>query len=202
MAVRKRSLALSLFLSPLIVLFGASVAIVFAGLNDHLHAADLGVVLGSKVNRDGRPSVMLQARLDHAIELYREGYFKLVLVSGGHGKEGYDEAVVMAQYLEAHGVPSDAILEDHDGTTTWMTARNTAQIMAGRHCKSVLVVSQYFHMARCRLAFEKFGVSPVYTSHARFWSVRDLYSVPREAIGYVAYAMRRPDERDVPEAQD
>ncbi len=197
MIFRRRRLALSLLLSPIACLFGVSVAIVVAGVNDHLHAADLAVVLGSKVNTDGRPSLMLKARLDHAIALYRKGgYFKLVLVSGGLGREGYDEASVMRAYLVTHGVPPDAILEDHEGYTTWMTAKNTAHLMAERHLKSVLVISQYFHMARCRLAFEKFGVAFVYTSHATFWSARDFYSVPREAAGYLAYAMRKPDEID------
>jgi vancomycin permeability regulator SanA len=178
-------------LSQLIVLFGASLGVILAGLSDNLHAADLAVVLGSKVNPDGRPSLMLQARLDQAIKLYREGCFKVVLVSGGRGREGYDEATVMGQYLESHGVPHDAILEDNDGATTWMTAKNTARIMVGHHLKSVLIISQYFHIARCRLAFEKFGIAPVYTSHATFWSIRDFYSVPREAVGYVSYAMRK-----------
>ncbi len=75
-----------------------------------------------------------------------------------------------------------------------MTAKNTARILSEHHLQSVLVVSQYFHMARCRLAFEKFGIAPVYTSHATFWSVRDFYSIPREAAGYVAYTLRKPDE--------
>jgi len=179
-----------------LALIAGYLPVITAGLHDNLHAADLAVVPGSKVNPDGRPSLMLQARLDHAIDLYRHNYFKLVLVSGGRSREGYDEADVMRDYLITHGVPRDVILEDHDGYTTWMTAKNTAHLMAGRHLKSVLVISQYFHMARCRLAFEKFGVAPVYTSHATFWSIRDLYSVPREAVGYVAYALRKPDEID------
>jgi vancomycin permeability regulator SanA len=194
MILRKNRFVISLILSPFVSLLGASLAIIVAGVNDDLHAADLAVVLGSKVNSDGQPSLMLRARLDHAVALYRKGYFKLVLVSGGRGKEGYDEAVVMGKYLAANGVPGPLILEDHDGTTTWMTAKNTARIMGERHLKSVLVVSQYFHMARCRLALEKFGIGTVYTSHAPFWSVRDFYSVPREAVGYLAYAMRKPDE--------
>jgi vancomycin permeability regulator SanA len=192
MFLRRRRLALLLLYSPPIVLGVASLAIVLAGLDDRLHPADLAVVLGSKVRPDGQPSEMLRARLDHAVKLYREGYFKLVLVSGGHGKEGYDEPAVMKHYLEAHGIPRDAILEDNDGITTWMTARNTARIISSRHLKSVLVISQYFHMPRCRLAFERFGIDPIYESHAPFWSVRDLYSVPREVAGYADYAMRHP----------
>src|SRR5271170_2363376 len=102
----------------------------------------------------------------------------------------------MRDYLAVHGVPRDAILENNDGYTTWMTAKNTARIMSDRHLKSVLVVSQYFHMARCRLAFERFGVAPVYTSHATFWSVRDFYFMPREAVGYAAYVLRNTDATD------
>ncbi len=196
MIFRRPRLVLSLVLSPFAVLGVASLSIIIAGLDDDLHAADLAVVLGSKVNTDGQPSLMLKARLDHAIALYWRGYFKLVLVSGGHGREGYDEAAVMGDYLAAHGVPRAAILEDNTGNTTWMTAKNTARILSARHLKSVLVVSQYFHMARCRLALEKFGVAPVYTSHATFWSVRDLYSVPREAAGYAVYVLRKPEETD------
>jgi vancomycin permeability regulator SanA len=196
MIFRKRWLAAGLVLSPIVVLGIASLSIAISGLNDELHAADLGVVLGSKVDRDGRPSTGLQARLDHAVELYRQGYFKQVLVSGGHGREGYDEAVVMGHYLEAHGVPSGAILEDNDGYTTWMTARNTARIMEQRRFKSALIISEYFHMTRCRLAFEKYGISPVYTSHASFWSVRNFYSLPREVAGCVVYSLRKPDDVD------
>jgi vancomycin permeability regulator SanA len=198
----KRRLIVSLVLSPLLVLAAASLGIIVTGLHDHLHAADLAVVLGSKVRPDGQPSLMLRARLDHTVDLYRKDYFKRVLVSGGRGKEGYDEPVVMRRYLELHGIPHDAIIEDNDGYTTWMTARNTARIMTERHLKSALVISQYFHMTRCRLAFAKFGIDPVYTSHAPFWSIRDFYSVPREVIGYADYAMRRSDETDSTEVRD
>ncbi len=98
----------------------------------------------------------------------------------------------MREYLEAQGIPHDAIIEDNDGYTTWMTARNTSRILSAKRLQSVLVISQYFHMSRCRLALSKFGVASIYTSHAPFWSVRDFYSVPREVIGYADYYIRRP----------
>jgi len=174
----------------------ACLAITFAGLDDDLHHADLAVVLGNKVQPDGNPSEMLKARLDHTIDLYRQGWFKLILVSGGHGKEGYDEPAVMRHYLEANGIPHDAIFEDNEGYTTWLTAQNTAQFLKAHNLKSVLIVSQYFHMPRCRLAFSKFGIGPIYTSHAPFWSIRDLYSVPREVIGYAVYYFRDAGQID------
>jgi vancomycin permeability regulator SanA len=167
-----------------------SLTVILAGLDDDLHAADLAVVPGSMVYPNGMPSPALQARLDQAAKLYHEGYFKLILVSGAHGKEGYDEPVVMRRYLEAHGVSHDAIFEDNQGYRTWETAKDTAAFLHAHDLKSVLIVSQYFHMLRCRLAFSKFGIQPIYTSHAPLWSMRDFYAVPREVIGCIVYGCR------------
>jgi len=194
MILRKRRFWAFLIGVPLSLLLIGSVSITLTGLDDNLHAADLAVVLGNKVQPDGRPSLMLKARLDHTVDLYRLGYFKRILVSGGHGREGYDEPIVMREYLETQGIPHGAIIEDNDGYTTWMTARNTSRILSAHHLQSVLVISQYFHMSRCRLALSKFGITPIYTSHAPFWSVRDFYSVPREVIGYADYSIRRPGD--------
>jgi len=187
----RRSIPVRLVCAGLVLLVVCCLAVTIDGLHDDLHPADLAVVLGNKVNRDGVPSEMLQARLDHTVALYRQGYFKVVLVSGGHGKEGYDEAVIMQQVLEKAGLPASAIFEDNAGATTWATAQNTAHFLRDHHLHSVLIVSQYFHVPRCRLAFEKAGITPLYWSHAPFWSFRDFYSIPREVAGLAAYAWRR-----------
>jgi len=186
----QRSWAGRLILGLLTLFLIACLTIVFAGLADNPHQADLAVVLGNKVFPDGTPSLQLKARLDQTVTLYRQGYFKQILVSGAHGKEGYDEPVAMRHYLESNGVPHDAIFEDNEGSNTWHTAQNTAQFLKAHHLTSVLVISQYYHMPRCRLAFSKFGIEPLYTSHAPFWCLRDFYSVPREVIGYAAYTLR------------
>jgi vancomycin permeability regulator SanA len=179
--------------SLLTLLLVVVVAVILRGLNDDLQASDLAVVLGNKVEPDGTPSPQLKARLDHAIELYNQEYFKMILVSGAQGKEGYDEAQVMRQYLETNGVPSDAIFEDNKGNTTWNTAQNTAKFMQAHRLTSVLIISQYFHIARCEIAFSKFGINHIYTTHAPYWSLRDFYSVPREIVGCIVYFFRRAD---------
>jgi vancomycin permeability regulator SanA len=173
-----------------------SLVISLAGLDDTRHSADLAVVLGNMVLPDGTPSKILKARLDHTVDLYQQGYFKLILVSGGHGKEGYDEPVVMRHYLEAKGIPHGAILEDNDGYNTWKTAQSSARILHERNLQSVLVISQYFHMPRCWLAFSKFGIKPIYMSHAPLESLRDLYpdALPREVVGYVVYYFRSANQ--------
>src|SRR5918998_910933 len=69
--------------------------------NDEVRYADAIVVLGA-AQYDGRPSPVLQARLDHALYLYREELSPRVIVTGGR-REGdrFAEAEVGAMYLEA-----------------------------------------------------------------------------------------------------
>src|ERR1700744_1646521 len=69
------------------------------GLHDRLGKADVGVVLGNKVEANGQPSLALAGRLDEALALYRQGYFPKLFVSGAFGKEGLPEAPVMRDYL-------------------------------------------------------------------------------------------------------
>lgn len=163
------------------------------GLRDEIHPADVAIVPGNTVERDGRPSARLRARLDKTLELYRGGLFANVIVSGGVGEEGFDEAEVMKSYLVSRGVPEDRVIADRGGATTYLTARNAAEAMRRNGWRSALVVSQYFHVARTRLAVEGFGVSPVYSAHAEYFELRDLYSVTREVVGYVAYLARGYD---------
>lgn len=187
-----RFLLLALGVTLGILLLGSAI-LVADGFRDHLGRADIALVLGSKVELDGTPSRSLRARLDRTLELYRAGYFPAVIASGGVGKEGYDEALVMRNYLASHGIPQERIIMDNTGTTTFASARNTFQTMRKQKLGSVLVVSQYFHIPRARMALKRFGISEVYSSHAHLFEPRDIYSVPRELLGYLFYSCRHYD---------
>lgn len=173
-----------------ITLLLASAAVTWSGLADHIHPADVGVVLASKVERDGQPKETLRARMDKALELYRKGMFPFVIVSGGIDRNGWDEAAVMKRYLAGHGVPEEKIWADNAGINTYYTGKNAARFMAVHGMKSALVVTQYFHVPRSRLALERFGVSPVYSAHANYFCFKDLWWIPRDAIGYGYYWLR------------
>ncbi len=189
---RKKFLLASLLLLTGSFLLGA-VLIVADGLRDDIHPADVAIVLGNTVESDGRPSARLRARLDKAVELYRDGLFQHVIVSGGVGVEGFNEAEVMKRYLVSQGVPEGYVIADVEGMTTSLTARNAARVMKEQGWQSALVISQYFHISRTRLAVESYGVRPVYSAHAEYFELRDVYSITREVIGYGAYLMRRHD---------
>ena len=181
---------------PLAILLGlvavvalSVAALLWIGLRDDVRPVDVGVVLGNHVHGDGTPSPRLAARLDRAAALYHQGQYPTVIVSGGISSSGADEVTTMAAYLEAAGVPADAIVRDPRGVNTAATASNTAAWMQAHGAQSVLAVSQYFHITRIRLAFRQNGVRDVAHAHAAYWGWRDFYSVPRELAAITRYAL-------------
>jgi len=174
-----------LVLLTLLVL--AVAALLVDGLNDDLARSDVAIVLGSKVEPGGQPSLRLAARLDRAAQLYRDGIVPLIIVSGGPGIEGFDEGEVMRDYLVANGIPADRIVVDSLGYNTGATARNSAAIMRAKGLTSATVVTQYFHISRTRLALRAQGIAPVRNAHAKLLEWRDVYSTLREVAAMVAY---------------
>jgi uncharacterized SAM-binding protein YcdF (DUF218 family) len=79
---------------------------------------------------------------------------------------------------------------DPRGQNTWLTARNTRAWMDARGLRRVLVVSESYHLPRCRLAFARHGLPAVFTLHARHVELRDLYATAREVPALVKYAVR------------
>jgi uncharacterized SAM-binding protein YcdF (DUF218 family) len=168
-----------------------SVAITWRGLYDDARPADVIVVPGNKVELTGVPSVWLQDRLDKALDLYRQGLAPRIIVSGGLGREGFCEAEVMRDYLVARGVPAADVIVDNGGYDTYRTAANARGLMAEGGMRSAIVVSQYYHLARARLALARAGIGPVYSAHAGFrLSLRQPYAILREFVAYYYYVLR------------
>jgi vancomycin permeability regulator SanA len=187
---RTKRVVLLIALPMMLAFTLAATLIVADGLTDDIHVADVAIVPGNTVERDGRPSARLRARLDQTVALYRQGLFPAVIVSGGVGREGFDEALVMKRYLVENGVPEGSIYVDSGGATTRLTAKNASRMMRENGWQSAMVVSQYFHVPRMRLAMKRAGVTPVFSAHAQYFERRDVYSIAREVIGYGAYFLR------------
>ncbi|QDP42197.1 YdcF family protein [Radiobacillus deserti] len=161
--------------------------ILLDGFKDELDKVDTAVVLGNKVNEDGTPANRLRARLDRTVELYNQGYFPTIIVSGGVGKEGFDEAKVMKDYLVDNGIPENVITEDSDGYNTHMTAENTKSIMKEQNLNSAMIITQYFHITRTKLAFYQLGLKQVSSAKADIFEFRDIYSIFREFPAFYKY---------------
>lgn len=164
---------------------------ILIGVNAQPRPSDVAVVLGNRVERSGAPSGHLRLRLDHALALYQQGMVKNFIVSGGLGREGFEEADVMRDYLLQRGVPAENIFTDRDGYDTYETARNAKSIMDAHGFTSAVVVSHYFHLPRALVTFNRFGIANVSASAVqRAPSFRDTYSVLREFAAFYFYLLR------------
>ncbi|HEY6195005.1 MAG TPA: YdcF family protein [Candidatus Eisenbacteria bacterium] len=152
--------------------------------------ADVAIVFGNTVRRDGTPSARLVARLGAALRVYREGRVRTLFVSGGIGREGYDESRVMRDWLLAHAVPDAAVVRDSLGLDTAHTAAHARAWMREHGARRALVVTQYFHVARATLACRAAGITVAGGSAPAFIEPRDVYSLARELVGLPVYALR------------
>jgi uncharacterized SAM-binding protein YcdF (DUF218 family) len=117
---------------------------------DDAQTADVIIVLGAAEYR-GKPSPVLQGRLNHALLLYLKGLAPYILTTGGAGGDPeFTEAEVGRGYLTEHGVPSEAILVEPGGSTTGQSLTVAAEIMRRMNFQSCIVVSDGYHIFRAR----------------------------------------------------
>ncbi|MGC2657647.1 MAG: YdcF family protein [Bryobacteraceae bacterium] len=126
---------------------------------DEVHKADVIVVLGAAEYR-GHPSPVLLGRLNHALLLYLQGEAPYILTTGGAGGDPiYTEGEVGRGYLTQHGVPSEAILVEPEGSTTGQSLAAAAEIMRSRNMHSCIVVSDGYHIFRVKRMLEFQGIT-------------------------------------------
>jgi vancomycin permeability regulator SanA len=154
------------------------------GFRDENQKADIAVILGSTVNEDGTLSTRLQKRLEYGLQLYKNHRVKKIIVSGGLGKEGFYEGTKMKEFLSQNGVPDSSIIIDNQGNNTQATVENVLKLKDSLKFKSLIVVSQYFHISRTKMLFRKHNFSSVSGSSPNYFEIRDLYSVPREFVAF------------------
>lgn len=169
--VRRVPLALVAIFAALLVAVaafaGASAHRVFTvSHEDQMHRADAIVVLGA-AQYNGEPSPILQARLQHALELYRAGLAPAIITSGGRqpgDDSGYTEASVAARWLLQHGIPADRLYLEDTGRTTWQSMRNVAAIGRAHGFHSVILVTDPLASARAQQMALTLGFQAAYVS--------------------------------------
>ena len=153
---------------------------------DEARPADVIVVLGAAEYR-GRPSPVLEARLNHALFLYLQRMAPRILTTGGRGGDPvFTEAEVGRAYLSKRGVPSEAILVESEGESTVHSIAAAAEIMRRMNLTSCIVVSDGYHIYRVKKMLESGGMS-VYGSPRPAeprddW--RDKWLYVRQAFAY------------------
>ena len=141
------------------------------GMTDYRSPADpvdAVVIFGAQVHPDGRLSTTLRNRVDAGIELYEQGCTQMLIMSGGTGWEGVNEAEAMRLYAIERGVPATAILVDRQGNSTELSVENTKALAQEYGLERLGAVSSFYHMARIKMLYlyEGIDVSTVPASSA------------------------------------
>jgi uncharacterized SAM-binding protein YcdF (DUF218 family) len=158
---------------------------------DEAQPADVIIVLGAAEYR-GRPSPVLKARLDHALELYRRNLAPRMMTTGGAGGDPvFTESTVGRDYLMKNGVPPEAIIVEPEGESTVHSTTAAAEIMQRMNLRSCLVVSDGYHIFRVKKILEKRGIrvygSPRPAPPQVGW--RHRWLTLRQAVGYLLWSM-------------
>lgn len=158
---------LTVIVVAMFVLWASSAAAVLVwSSRDEAQPAQVIVVLGA-AQYAGKPSPVLRARLDHALDLWDRHLASLLILTGGTGAgDTTSEAAVGRNYARKHGVPDSAILVENEGRTTSESMRAVAGMLEVRGLQTALLVSDPFHMLRLRILARRFGFTP-YTSPTR-----------------------------------
>ena len=136
------------------------VGVLFWERRDNARPAAAIVVLGA-AQYVGRPSPVLRARLDHAIELYRRRLAPRIIFTGGFGdRDTTSEAAVSQRYAIEHGVPAGAIMIENSGRSTSQSLQNVAKLMDAEPSRDVILVSDPFHMLRLSILARRYGMTP------------------------------------------
>jgi uncharacterized SAM-binding protein YcdF (DUF218 family) len=165
--------------------------IVDVGNHDDRRPVDAIVVLGA-AQYDGRPSAVLKARLDHAIELYEDGLAPYLVVTGGKAEgDRTTEAASARAYALAKGVPAKAILVEDQGRTTLESLRGVADVLRTHRLGSAMFVSDRTHMLRVLRIAKDEGISafgsPTATSPADATLPNRLEATLHELGGLTLY---------------
>ena len=156
---------------------------------DEAQPADAILVLGAAEYR-GKPSPVLEARLNHALFLYLKGMAPHIITTGGAGGDPvFTEGSVGRAYLTQRGVPPEAIIVERQSESTAQSVAAVAEITRRMNLKSAIVVSDGYHIFRVKKMLESSGLrvygSPRPSPAPEGW--RDKWLYFRQAVGYLLW---------------
>lgn len=166
--------------------------IVHASRGDALRKTDAIVVLGA-AEYAGRPSPVYKARLDHAYDLFQQGLAPVVITTGGAGLDPiYTEGGVGRDYLSKQGVPDVNLIAETQGNDTAESAVRVGTILHKNHMRTVLVVSDAYHIFRIKRLManegvEAFGAPRPGSLPKSAWG--RFSGVCREVVSYFAWKL-------------
>lgn len=162
-----------------------------AAHNDQAGPADAIAVFGA-AEYNGRPSPVLNARLEHALDLYQRGLAPVIITLGGGSDPQYSEGGVGRDFLLSHGVPDSHIIAETTSSNTEESVARLAAIARENHLRTILAVSDGTHLFRIQQLCAAQGLHVLLSPREVGKSVGRLEMVERyihEMAGYTLWRL-------------
>ncbi|MDE6625747.1 MAG: YdcF family protein [Lachnospiraceae bacterium] len=187
---KKRHYVLGLLLLIVLYTAGNAVSICIYSTKDETRSADTAIILGAAATDEG-VSPVFRERINHGIWLYRNGYVKKLIITGGYGDGNhYSDSCIGKQYAVGQGIPEDDILIEETSTITEENLENATEVMKNNQYDTALIVSDPLHMKRAMRMAKNKGLN-AYTSPTRTSMYKSLYEkskfTAREVFFYIGY---------------
>jgi len=142
--------------------------------------APVALVLGAGLWQDGTPTPALYDRVATAVDLYKAGKVKKLLMSGDNRFVNYNEPAAMKKLAVQLGVPAQDIVLDYAGRRTYDSCYRAREIF---QVKQVVIVTQRFHLDRSVFLCDAMGIQSVGVAADRrryqtlpWWQVREVFA--------------------------
>jgi SanA protein len=193
--VKKRLLKILYILFLLCVIAGSVAFIahmhVWSAAREHLFTSidqiqtedppRIAIVFGASVYSNGEPSPVLNDRVATAVDLYKAGKVRKLLMTGDNPTQGYDEPTVMKDTAVKMGVPESDIVLDFAGRRTYDSCYRAKEVF---EVKRAILVTQAFHQPRALYLCSNAGIDSIGITADRFhykeesyWRFREFFSV-------------------------
>lgn len=117
---------------------------------------EVGLVLGcSPFVSSGKPSPQFHGRMQAAAELYKLGKVKRLILSGANPDSRYNEPKKMREALLELGVPSEAMVLDFAGDSTYESVTRAQEVFG---LSRVTLITQKYHAYRALFLARKTGL--------------------------------------------
>ena len=118
------------------------------------HAADAIVVFAGGVGESGQAGGGYQERVKQAVDLYKAGYARSLVLSSGF-VYSFREAEVMRAVAVDNGVPASAIVLEQRAASTYQNVVFVDEILRDHRWRTILLVSSPYHMRRATMVWKK-----------------------------------------------
>lgn len=158
--------------------------------HDQAGPADAIAVFGA-AEYNGRPSPVLNARLEHALDLYRRGLAPTIVTLGGGSDPQTSEGGVGRDFFLTHDVPDDRIIAETTSSDTEESVERLAAIARENHLETILIVSDGTHLFRIQQLCAAQGLRVLLSPRETGRSVSDLEMTERYLHEMASYTLWR-----------